>query len=274
MLAAFIPQRCNTPYGRDSPPPLSLPVARKGGEIIGAGSCGGNNWPLRGGKFSNWEGGIRLNALVSGGSVPATMRGKKLEGYITAWDWLATYADMVGVDPTDHKAAAAGLPPIDSISVYGYLMGENTTSPRERVVIGDTSAVEANADGNTLVGGLIQGDYKLVLGASNRHFAVEQDTLTGPKWPNASSILIPELHKRTCGRTPDTGCLFNIKVDPAETRSIAMDPNRTAVFNSMLATIDELQKGVYSPVRGKRDGAACKVANLRYDGYWGPFLDL
>jgi len=30
-----------------------------GGEIIFGESCAGNNFPLRGGKFSNWEGGIR-----------------------------------------------------------------------------------------------------------------------------------------------------------------------------------------------------------------------
>ena len=27
--------------------------------------------------------------------------------------WYATYCALAGVDPTDHKAAAAGLPPID-----------------------------------------------------------------------------------------------------------------------------------------------------------------
>jgi hypothetical protein len=33
------------------------------------------------------------------------------------WDWLATWAHLGGVDDvTDHKAAAAGLPPVDSLS--------------------------------------------------------------------------------------------------------------------------------------------------------------
>ena len=40
-----------------------------GGEIMGSGICGGNNWPLTGGKFSNWEGGGRVNAFVSGGAL-------------------------------------------------------------------------------------------------------------------------------------------------------------------------------------------------------------
>lgn len=213
-----------------------------------------------------------MSALVSGGALPEAARGRMLDGYITAWDWLATYARLAGVDPTDHRSAAAGLPPIDSIDVYDYLVGARATSPRERVIIGDTSAVLANGDGQALVGGLIEGDYKLLLGAANKHFGIEQDVLTGPNWPNTSSHLVPELHKRVCGRTPATGCLFNIRLDPQELNSLAA--NRTALFQQMLAAVDALQEGVYSPVRGTRDGAACREANQRYRGYWGPFLDL
>ena len=33
---------------------------------------------------------------------------------MAGWDWYATYAGLAGVDPTDHRAEAAGLPPIDS----------------------------------------------------------------------------------------------------------------------------------------------------------------
>ena len=62
-----------------SPPPR--------GEIIFVGTCGGNNWPLRGGKFSNWEGGIRTSGLVSGGAVPAARRGATEGALMGIEDW-------------------------------------------------------------------------------------------------------------------------------------------------------------------------------------------
>ena len=98
-------------------------------------------------------------------------------------DWLATYGDLVGFDPTDKKAAAVGngqvLPPIDSISAWPLLLGTNSTAARTGFAIGDTSARSPNADGKTLVGGLIRGDWKLVIGAAGKLHRIGQDVLTG-----------------------------------------------------------------------------------------------
>ena len=41
--------------------------------------AGGSNYPLRGGKASQFEGGIRSNAFVTGGFIPEAMRGKTLQ---------------------------------------------------------------------------------------------------------------------------------------------------------------------------------------------------
>eukprot|EP00929_Paragymnodinium_shiwhaense_P002626 TRINITY_DN102929_c0_g1_i1.p1 TRINITY_DN102929_c0_g1~~TRINITY_DN102929_c0_g1_i1.p1 ORF type:complete len:576 (-),score=62.06 TRINITY_DN102929_c0_g1_i1:124-1851(-) len=249
-----------------------------GGEILGGGMCGGNNWPLRGGKFSNFEGGIRVNALVTGGILPEDRKGVKLDGLITGWDWYATYAALANVDPTDHSAAAAGLPAHDSINMWPWLSGANSSSPRDEIAIGDTTAATPNADGDTVVGGLISGRYKLLVGLESPSLfgggglrTISQAVLTGPSWPNSSSHFEPLLKMRTCGRKASKGCLFDIYADPSETTSISSA--EPALFQKMLARIDELQKTVYTPKRGSNDHRACEVARASYEGYWGPFLN-
>lgn len=116
---------------------------------------GANNAPLRGGKYrsapaaggrlgsccdrvaapthparSDFEGGIRMAAFASGGYLPPAVRGTVNEGIFHIADWYATFAALAGVDPTDEKAAAAGLPPIDSVNQWPYLSGATTTAPR------------------------------------------------------------------------------------------------------------------------------------------------
>ena len=113
--------------------------ADNGGPIYKGGAAAANNWPLRGGKASNFEGGIRVNAWVSGGAVPAEVRGKKLTGLMTIWDWYATFAELAGADPTDHAAAAAMLPPIDSVSMLKYITGQTPTSPRNSIAVGSST---------------------------------------------------------------------------------------------------------------------------------------
>ena len=56
-----------------------------GGPIYAGG--GANNWPLRGAKFAEFEGGYRVNAFVSGGYLPDIQRGNVTEEYIHVSDW-------------------------------------------------------------------------------------------------------------------------------------------------------------------------------------------
>ncbi|CAK9009139.1 unnamed protein product [Durusdinium trenchii] len=176
---------------------------------------------------------VKPDANLSTASWPASCRmvhskgrGSKLEGFVTAWDWYATYAGLAGVDAEDHQAKAAGLPPHDSLDVWPWLSGVTASSPRDEVIVGETSSQTPNGDGQTFVGGVIRGRYKLLVGVDARKWntlylteRVSQNVMTGPKWPNSSSHLAPLLHPRKCGRTPEEGCLFDVFADPGEDTS-------------------------------------------------------
>ena len=51
--------------------------------------AGANNHPLKGGKYSDWEGGVRMNAFLAGGALPPAVRGTTTEALMHISDWYA-----------------------------------------------------------------------------------------------------------------------------------------------------------------------------------------
>jgi len=248
-----------------------------GGPIYRNVSVGANNWPLKGGKGSNWDGGIRVNAFVSGGFVPQGVRGTRLGGLGTLWDWYGTFASLGGVDAFDSRASAAGLPPVDSVNLWPYIAGDVKSSPRVSIALGSSSCIHqydgcinewGDAPSVTIVNGIISDDrasggglWKLLIGP------IPMDGWQGPHYPNASTLAwAAEASIRNCGG----GCLFNLDVDPTEHQNLAIEqPERV---QSMLATIRRHNSTAFSPDRGKPDyEGACRAAMERYRGFWGPW---
>ena len=65
---------------------------------------------------------MRVNSFLSGGALPPHVRGTKCDQYIHVADIYATLAEAAGISSlTDTRAAAAGLPPLDSISMWKLL---------------------------------------------------------------------------------------------------------------------------------------------------------
>ena len=91
-----------------------------------------------------------VNAWVSGGFLPASAVGTKVDGFIHIADWFAVFCHLAGVSAEDPSAAAAGLPAVDSLNVWELLIGQNKTSPRTRGHISPFT--------------LIEGHYKLIAG--------------------------------------------------------------------------------------------------------------
>ena len=208
---------------------------------------GANNYPLKGGKASDWQGGVRVNAFVSGGAVPQKMKGQKTPGKMHLADWYATFCALAGVDPTDERAAKAKLPPIDSMNMWPLLSGETDKSPREDVPVSNVT--------------LISGDYKILTGNVN------QAGWTGPHYPNTTN---PHGGIPTVQRCGDTGCLYNIMNDPEERVNLA--DKEPAILKQMQMKLAKYQATYFNPDRGKVWPGACNTAVNTYGGFWGPFL--
>jgi len=141
-----------------------------------------------------------VNAFVSGGYLPEKMQGQKTDGYIHLAEWYGTFSKIAGVDPTDDRAAKAKLPPVDSFNMWPLISGETTTSPRTDVPISIYT--------------LISGDYKILTGD------VPQAGWTGPQYPNLTN---PNDGIYDIEHCSDSGCLYNIKQDPEERKSLASE---------------------------------------------------
>ena len=222
--------------------------------------------------MSNWQGGVRVNAYASGGLLPAAVRGTTVDGLIESADMYATFCALAGVDPTDARAAAAGLPPVDGLNMWPMISGANLTSPRTEVPLG-SAALEANMQkfyNGTVVQGLVTtaagGLWKLLIGE------VEQNVWTGPLYPNKSSSWVDNPERCGIPMVPVVGkggCLFDLLADPNEHNDVAADhPN---IVKELYTRILAYQAGVFSPDRGRDDGSACKAATGTWGGFWGPF---
>jgi hypothetical protein len=113
-LQPIPPFDCHFAYtGSRSSPPSIRPThthsrARQGGREDA--DFGGNNYPLRGMKFSAWEGGVRVAAWISGGALPAARRGQSEAGLIAICDWRATFAALAGAHAFDFKVRRGRRP--------------------------------------------------------------------------------------------------------------------------------------------------------------------
>jgi len=222
-----------------------------------------NNWPLRGGKFSNWEGGIRAPGFISGGALPVKARGTRASGLAAVWDFHATIVDVAGGELFDARAAAAGLPPVDGVSHWSYWSGQTSEPPRTELAIG---AVLGSSHGTakhpqTTLEGLIQGRHKVLIGS------FDEAVLTGPLFPNKSTDASMWDTTVDCS----TGCLYDLDADPTESVDLASE--QPELLQNMLARIREINRTVFSPDRGVSDPLACEKALGDNGGYWGPFVD-
>eukprot|EP00403_Amphidinium_massartii_P007749 CAMPEP_0178383854 /NCGR_PEP_ID=MMETSP0689_2-20121128/7215_1 /TAXON_ID=160604 /ORGANISM="Amphidinium massartii, Strain CS-259" /LENGTH=611 /DNA_ID=CAMNT_0020004085 /DNA_START=85 /DNA_END=1920 /DNA_ORIENTATION=+ len=216
------------------------------------GESGANNWPLRGGKYSGFEGGIRVTAFMSGGFLPAKVRGTRLDEMLHIADWYATLAEgIAGLDPTDEWARASGLPPVDSINMWPLLSGAVKTSPRATILV--TKDI------------LISGPWKYVRGNQS----IIEAAWGGPQYPNRSTVYDSLDHYHFL--CPRQGCLFNVVRDPHEREEVSL--LHMDVVRELRRELNWQAESIWEV--DHTDDPVCRdVAQSLYGGFYGPFKEV
>lgn len=199
---------------------------------------------LQGGKYTLWEGGLRVSAFVTGGVLPAKMRGVNISAPVHICDWYATFSHLAGVDPTDDHP---GVPSIDSVNQWP--------------VIASTSASPVRLEVFPATGILLQGRWKLVAtGAGHAQWS-------GPLYPKT-----PATGPSNANCSTKVPCLFDIIADAGEHFDVAAA--NADVVKTMSARLTTLDAGSWEPAlpnvppRGSA-GSVCN-ATLKAGGYLTP----
>mmetsp|Transcript_28160 Transcript_28160/g.73812 ORF Transcript_28160/g.73812 Transcript_28160/m.73812 type:complete len:554 (-) Transcript_28160:174-1835(-) len=191
----------------------------------------GINWPLRGEKRTNYEGGMRASAFVSGGVVPLRLRGTKSNIRFHIVDWYATLCYLAAVDPSDDSPVAPL--PIDPVRPAKDIYGKRSWPGVDGVVIWDMlmnpSRYNETAAHPTLVLShevILVGNMKLMTaqrGDTHQNF----DKFENLWQDQRGKWFSPPGWNQTCG-FPVYGiagaqfkpCLFDLSVDLNETTDV------------------------------------------------------
>ena len=115
------------------------------GSPVGGWGAGGSNFPLKGGKGSLWEGGIRTFGIVNGGWLPGARRGVALRGLMHLTDLYATFCTLATRRATHSYGEGSGgnsggcghdegVAPTDSLDLSPWWLGVSEHSPRTEIL--------------------------------------------------------------------------------------------------------------------------------------------
>ena len=213
-----------------------------------------DNYPLRGGKATLFEGGVRGTSFMGGGLVPPAARGSTFDGLMHAVDLFATMVARGGV------AAKA----VDGIDHWNALTTPSAPSLRSHLPI---NLIHNGSDFSCVV--FAAGSLKLIVGRAN---TVPAPAINGwfrhglfpPAEPPPAQMAYP--------------LLFNLSADPTEHHPLPLhEPAHAALVaegHALLATYlvgaDPLQLGFREPQPNRPQIPRCLP--VLHGGAWAPFL--
>merc|ERR1712113_497524 len=207
-----------------------------------------SNYPLRAGKATLFEGGVRGVSLVAGGLLPSVAAGNQVSGLLQHVDIPATMAAL----------AKASLPQADGFNVWDTItMG--APSPRTEVPVNVDPSDCGQANG-TSFNALIVNEWKLISGFAGLYDGWWSNGAYDHEEPDAKSAGT-EVNGKTVW-------LFNLTADPTERENLAKD--NVAIVSNMERRLSEYSA---SPdfVQAQDNNPNPAALPFLHGGVWAPW---
>jgi len=235
-----------------------------------------SNYPLRGAKMYNWEGGVRTLAFIVGPNIPSE---KTYNELFHVTDWMPTLVEAVGGD-------SGTLPgDIDGVSQWGELSGKSKSkkqgAPRTELLV--------NIQQSHSEGAIISGKYKLHRAPNGIHGSIRIGEIEdgwyfyeGPFGETDKDRIFfkdgwqlpvinctePKKYKKCDMREGvDQKCLFNIVDDPCEYNNIA--DQHPEIVDELTAKLDKFKESMVDPMLSDTDPASDPAL---HDNVWEPWM--
>ncbi|XP_029826470.2 arylsulfatase B-like [Ixodes scapularis] len=252
-----------------------------GARPLGPGANAGSNWPLRGGKSTLWEGGVRGAAFVWS---PLLSRvGRLSDQMMHISDWLPTFytaaggnlsrlGDIDGKDMWDALSKNLASPRheillnIDPIYNYSALIFEN-----RKVILGDTAgglySLRTPVPGGTRpVDGLDQMMLNSRTAAVLKDFYKVQQVPVRPNWRQEVAVNCSYYNPRNNFADNVSLYYFDVKQDPCELDNLA--PTNVTGLEELMKKLKAYEATMLPPAN---EGFDPKGFPKNNQGLWAPW---
>jgi len=234
-----------------------------------------SNWPLRGGKGTLFEGGVRGLSFVSGGLVPVAARGMTRTGLMQHVDIPATMAAMAGAD------WLGGTP--DGFDMWDAIV-KGTPSMRSEVPINVDTCVGLTGGRpcarHSMYNALIASSgWKFIEANWYPHGCPNTTWCTGAGlydgWYTIEPYTRVEYNASTQGSVPVSGLskggiwLFDLTADPNEEKNVAAsNPAMVVKMRARLAALADPKQGYRTPQLNIPNPLSLPIL---HNGTWAPY---
>mmetsp|Transcript_12097 Transcript_12097/g.32716 ORF Transcript_12097/g.32716 Transcript_12097/m.32716 type:complete len:553 (+) Transcript_12097:636-2294(+) len=201
----------------------------------GCPSEGGNNYPLRGSKFTQFQGGVNVPAFIFSPLLSDAAQGSTYTGMFHVTDWLPTLANAAGLSGLTRNMQLDGIDLWNSLNQVGLDETGAVQPARAELVLhlnawefprdATDMSVRATLVNASLVAGsiIVNGTWKLIVGEEYSDvFSPDSDSGTD------GCEMMPE---------PDAVYLFDLATDPSEATNLANDTAHAAVLAEVMAAL-------------------------------------